>query len=158
MAPKSRRVLFIVLGSCLAFLILVIVLVSVAGGGKDTSTAVAKTPTTSTPSKAPKVATIPKSVSYTGHATAAQRNGFLSIVRDAYPALVNESDSDLFTQADATCKALKAGATGVQIQAQMLKVANGNNQVASALGYVTGASVGTFCPEYTAQVKLGVTN
>lgn len=77
---------------------------------------------------------------------------FLKVVRHKYPRLLsNTSNANLIRLAHSVCSAFDAGASWNDI-VSMAMSSTSNVRVATALGYVVGAGVATYCPQYTGQI------
>lgn len=72
---------------------------------------------------------------------------YVGVVRAEYPAeTVGLSDADLIGPAHAACDALDAGNTAIDVA--MVAAFSGAPEDAPLFGFILGAGVATYCPEY----------
>lgn len=80
-----------------------------------------------------------------------KKEQFLSVVRDEYPRLNNVSDKVIVRFAKSSCRVLDEGAT---IEELFLIVAS-SDIPPKVGGFIIGAGIVTFCPEYQSLLDNG---
>lgn len=79
--------------------------------------------------------------------TNSKNQTFLTVVRTEYPDLKSLSNARLIGVAHATCNALDNGASAEQVIMAIASSADTTSR-ARELGYVVGAGVAVYCPQY----------
>lgn len=88
-----------------------------------------------------------------GHDTQqTKREVYLNIVHNRFPQTNNPRwNHTLVSNAHIVCKALNRGVSGQQIRDTFVAYAANQSQ-AALFGYVVGAGVKVYCPQYTAEI------
>ncbi len=77
----------------------------------------------------------------------------LKLVHDEYPDTKGLPDSTITDVPPAVCDALDSGATVGDILGVITKSADGDAETARMLGYVVGAGVEIYCPQYSGEIR-----
>jgi hypothetical protein len=77
------------------------------------------------------------------------RESYLTTIRTEYPVLSDVDDESLVGLAENTCGLLDTGATVYDV----FDVANESGMPPEMSGYITGAAISAYCPEYLDQLE-----
>lgn len=121
-----------------------------ACGGSEAEPKTATVTVTASPEPAPEPA--PEPEPETQAPTLTKRALFLEVVYDEYPYM-RGSDKDLVSYAKSVCTLFDAGGTWDDVITIIVENSNDDEDAAEFIGFVAGAGVAVFCPEYSDELE-----